>query len=155
MFRFRRYCVVPVLLLTLIHAACGDGGSGPDTDDATPGFMVGSWSAKSMVLTNKANPQETLDLITDSGATFTLDVQASGRYLAILTGFGQSASESGLLSVDGDLVILQRQLPSTDVQISTWSRNGEDVILEGDTDFDFNLDGTPEEADIRIVLTPR
>jgi hypothetical protein len=149
--------VVPAVLIVLILAACGgdDGGSGPDPDAPSPGFMVGSWAAKNMILTNKANPEEVLDLIVDSGASFTLDVQPSGRYLAILEGFGQSASESGMLSVDGDLVILQRQLPSPDVQISTWTRDGEDVILDGDTDFDFNLDGTPEAADILIVLTPR
>lgn len=149
--------VIPAMLLLLFLAACGgeDGASGPDPDEPSPGFMVGSWTAKNMILTNKANAEETLDLIVDSGAIFTLDVQPSGRYSAILEGFGQSASESGVLSVDGDLVILQRQLPSAEVQISTWTRDGADVILDGDTDFDFNLDGTPEAADIRIVLTPR
>ena len=63
-------------------------------------MMVGEWIAESMVVTSKANPEVAPD-ITVFGATFTLSVQPSGRYLAILAGYGQSSSESGALTVEG------------------------------------------------------
>jgi hypothetical protein len=31
---------------------------------------------------------------------------------------------------------------------------GDSVILEGESEFDFNLDGTPEAATLRQVLIP-
>ena len=79
------------LMLTLFASGCGgdDDSTGPQLN---PDFMVGEWIAESMVVTSKANPEIAPD-ITDFGATFTLSVQPSGRYLAILAGYGQSSSE--------------------------------------------------------------
>ena len=66
-----------------------------------------------MVVTSKANPEVAPDITQPpSNATFTLSVQPSGRYLAILAGYGQSSSESGVLTVEGQYVIFMRQLPS-------------------------------------------
>ena len=116
--------------------------------------MVGEWIAESMVVTSKANPEIAPD-ITDFGATFTLSVQPSGRYLAILAGYGQSSSESGVLTVEGQYVIFMRQLPGPEESRALWERAGSSVILEGDTNFDFNLDGTMEEATLRTEIVPR
>ena len=74
---------------------------------------MGEWIAESMVVTSKANPEVAPDITQPpSNATFTLSVQPSGRYLAILAGYGQSSSESGVLTVEGQYVIFMRQLPS-------------------------------------------
>ncbi len=110
--------------------------------------------AASMVVTSKADPSVSPD-ITEFGATFTLSVQPSGRYLAILVVFRQSSSESGTLTVDGEWVVFMRQLPSPDESRALWERLGSSVILEGDTEFDFNLDGTAEPATLRTTLVPR
>ena len=56
-----------------------------------------------MVVTSNADPDLSPD-ITEFGAAFTLSVQPSGRYLAILEGFGQVSSESGILTSDGEWV---------------------------------------------------
>ncbi len=141
------------LMLTLFASGCGgdDDSTGPQLN---PDFMVGEWIAESMVVTSKANPEIAPD-ITEFGATFTLSVQPSGRYLAILSGYGQSSSESGVLTVEGQYVIFMRQLPSPEESRALWERAGSSVILEGDTNFDFNLDGTMEEATLRTEIVPR
>ena len=116
--------------------------------------MVGEWIADSMVLTSKANPEIAPD-ITEFGAVFTLSVEPSGRYTAILEGYGQSSTESGTLTVEGPDVVFMRQLPTPGDSGARWERVGSSVILSGDTDFDFNLDGTSEPATLRSVIVPR
>ena len=103
--------------------------------------------AESLVMTSVANPEVVTDLVA-LGAVFTLSVQPSGRYTAILEGFGQSSSEFGRLTVDGEYVVLMPE------SRALWERVGDSVILEGDSDFDFNLDGTTEPATLRQVLIP-
>ncbi len=142
-----------VLVLAAVLASCGGDSSGPDVT-AGPGFMVGNWIATALVVTSVANPEVSTNL-TVEGATFTLDVQPSGRYTAILSGFGQAASESGTLSVEGPEVVFRRALPSPEVSRSTFVRNGADVTLTGPTDFDFNLDGVTESGTLVLALTPR
>ncbi len=140
----------------LVLGACGGDSSGPDGGGsvAGPGFMVGDWIATALVVTSQINPAVSVDLIAQ-GATFTLLVQPSGRYTAILSGFGQASSESGTLSVEGNEVVFRRSLPTPEVSRSAFVRNGSDVTLTGPTEFDFNLDGEVEAATLVITLTPR
>lgn len=126
--------------------------SGPTEPELNPGFMVGDWLADSLVMTSVANPEVTPDLVA-LGAVFTLLVEPSGRYTAILEGFGQSNSVSGTLTVDGAYVVL---MPTGQPEErGLWERVGESVILVSDSDFDFNLDGTTEPATLRQVLSPK
>ena len=128
-------------------------GSDPTEPEFNPDFMVGDWLADSLVMTSMANPEVVADL-TALGAVFTLSVQPSGRYTAILEGFGQSSSESGRLTVDGAYVVLMPESPSGPESQALWKRVGQSVILEGESEFDFNLDGTTEPATLRQVLIP-
>ena len=116
--------------------------------------MVGDWSADSLVMTSAANPAVTAALRA-LGAAFTLLVEPSGRYTAILERFGQSSSEIGKLTVDGADVVLMPESPAGPESRALWERVGNSVILEGDSDFDFNLDGTTEPATLRQVLVPK
>ena len=143
------------LLILLAVGGCGvEEATGPgQSTTANPDFMVGDWLATSLLLTSKANTEVAVD-ITSLGARFTLSVQPSGRYLAILEGYGQSSSESGVLTVEGQTVIFKRTLPSPDESRAQWERDGTSVTLEGDSEFDFNSDLTPEEATLRTVLVP-
>ena len=129
-------------------------GGDPTEPDLNPDFMVGDWLAESLVMTSVANPDVFEDL-TMLGAVFTLLVQPSGRYTAILEGFGQSSSEIGKLTVDGAHVVLMPESPPGPESRALWERVGDSVILEGESDFDFNLDGTAEPATLRQVLIPR
>lgn len=145
--------------LWLVFFAIGCGGGGEPSSDpvgpqAGPGFMVGDWIAESMVVTSLINPDVSPDIV-QFGAAFTLTVQPSGRYTAILSGYGQSSSESGTLTVEGTELVFRRELPTAGESRAVWERNGSAVIFSGATNFDFNLDGTTEAASVRTVLVPR
>jgi len=123
-------------ILTIGAVGCGDG---PTEPDFNPDFMVGDWLAESLVQTSVADPQVFTDLVADLEAVFTFSVQPSGRYTAILTGFGQSTSESGRLTID-----LMPEVPPGPAWSALWERVGDSVILEGE----------PEAATLRQVLIP-
>ncbi len=125
----------------------------PDDPEYNPGFMVGDWLADSLVMTSVAN-SEVVEYLVARGAVFTLSVQPSGRYTAILSGFGQSSSEFGRLTVEGIYVILYPEVPSGPASQALWERVGDSVILEGESEFDFNGDGTAEPATLRQLLIP-
>lgn len=138
-------------LLVIGATGCG---SDPTEPDLNPDFMVGDWLAESLVLTSVANPEVIADLV-GLGAVFTLSVQPSGRYTAILEGFGLPSSESGKLTVDGAYVVFMPESPpGLPESRGLWERVSDTVILVGDSDFDFNLDGTTEPATLRQVLIP-
>ena len=150
--RLRFITVVGAVVVGAAGAtACGSDTTGPG---ANPDFMVGEWLAESLLFTSVANPQVFTDLVADHGAVFTLSVQPSGRYTAILSGFGQSGSVSGTLTIDGAEVVLMPELPPGPEERGLWERVGENVILVGENEFDFNLDGTTEAATLRQVLVP-
>ena len=143
--------------MALILGCGGDGGpTEVDPDNGSPaGIMVGSWIASSLVLTNKANPQQSGDIVAQFDAVFTMDVQESGRYLAILSAFGQSSTESGRLTVSGTLLTMRRELPTELTSVAQITAADSSLIIDGDTEFDFNQDGTPEPSELHMVLVPR
>ena len=141
--------LVVIGLVFLGTIGCGDDSTEPQFD---PGFMVGEWLADSLVVTSEANPAVFADL-TALGAVYTLSVQPSGRYTTILQGFGPSTSEFGNLTVDGAEVVFIPQFGEESREL--WERVGESVILEVDTQFDFDLDGMTEAGILRRVLIPR
>ena len=150
---FRIATKAVVLFLAGVAVSCGGDSAGPG-DTPGPDFMVGDWMATVLVITSTVNPEVSWDLMA-AGATFTLLVQPSGRYTAILSALGQSSSESGILYVEGPQVVFRRSIPSVEVSRSTWVREGADVILTGPTEYDFNSDGMVEDGTIVIRLTPR
>ena len=149
----RRNALRLPLVIGLIFLGIGGCENDPMEPELGPGFMAGEWLAESLLLTNIANPEVTAELVA-SGAIFTLSVQPSGRYTAILQGFGQSSSEIGTLTVDGPEVVLVPLSPPAPPSRAVWERVGESVILVGESEFDFNLDGTTEAATLRQVLIP-
>ena len=142
--------LVVIGILAIGASGCGTESTEPELN---PDFMVGDWVAESLAMTSVANPDVTTDLVV-LGAVFTLSVQPSGRYTAILEGGGQFSSEIGKLTVDGAHVVLTPESPAGPESRALWERVGESVILEGDSEFDFNTDGTAEAATLRQVLIP-
>ncbi len=141
-------------LAALVASSCGSGSTGlQENPDVVP--FVGSWRATSLVVTSKANPDISPDLIQEQGAQFDLNVQPSGQYTAILTYLSQASTEIGFVSVSGNVITLERTFPSPQTSTATYTLQGDVLTLEGDTEFDFNLDGTAEEARSRIVLIRR
>jgi hypothetical protein len=127
-------------------ACAGSDATGPDPAIAP---FVGDWNATSLILTSQANPEVSPDLIT-LGATFSLNVQESGQYTAILLYASQAQTEIGHVTVSGSAVTLHREFPSAGTTAGVYEFQGNRLVLDGETEFDFNLDGTPEPALVHL-----
>jgi hypothetical protein len=121
-----------------------------DPDPAVEPF-VGDWEASEFVVTNLADPDQTVD-VTDGGS-FTLNVQPSGQYTAILD-FPDSPTpgvEQGRLTVVGNSVRLSPLVG--DPITSAYAFEGSDrLVLDGPTAFDWNRDGELDASTAHIVL---
>ena len=115
--------------------------------DSSLAAFVGGWRATSLVLSTLVAPDVSVDLI-ELGSTFDLNIQPNGSYTAVLAFVGEAQTEIGRISLSGaSTVILAREFPAPRQDISTFVFEGPDhLILDGDTEFDFNLDGTLEPA---------
>jgi hypothetical protein len=140
-----------VLASVWILAGCGSESVAPDAGVAA---LVGDWDATSLVLTSVANPQVKPDLVA-LGASFRLNVQPSGQYTAILLYAQQSSTEIGTLSVAGSTLTMARDFPSRSTSDAVFALSGNRLTLDGDSEFDFNLDGTPEPALAHFELLRR
>jgi hypothetical protein len=134
--------------VALALSACGDGG-GVGPDEALEAF-VGDWSASRFVVRSRANPEIAPDLISTLGAEFTVNVQPSGQYTAILVYQSTPITELGQLEVVGDELVFHVSFPSARTTRSRFTFAGPRVTLVGDTEFDYNFDGTPEPAEATI-----
>jgi len=114
--------------------------------------LVGDWRADSLVLTSVANPDVSVDLIA-TGATFTLNVQPSGEYTAILISGRKSSTEIGQLSTSADRITLRRAFPTPpDTTTGRYSLSGNRLTIDGETDYEF-VQGVDEAAIEHLVLS--
>ncbi len=122
--------------------SCGGGGDATGTeDDLSP--VAGSWRATVMTMTSQANPEISRDLLAE-GASFTLLIETRGRYTATLSFFGQTNVEEGRVSREGGVLHFRPENPPGDPFDATWRFQGETLILDGESRFDLNMDGTTE-----------
>lgn len=136
---------------------CGGGGTGGDPLEPDPEVapFVGDWQAQVMLITSVANPEVVEDPLAQ-GATFTLNVQPSGHYTAILLFVGTASTEIGTISVSGSTLTLHRSFPTTATTPGIFEFHGANrFTLDGDTEFDFNDDGTAEPALAHFDLVRR
>ncbi len=148
----RRKAVLGAVVVTLLLVACGDS-SDPVAPDPAVAPFVGDWNATALVITSVANPDIHPDLIA-LGATFTINVQPSGQYTAILIYAGQPSTQIGQVTVSGSSITLHPQVPAGEPDAtSAYSfPDANHLVLDGETEFDFNLDGTNEPAVAHIEL---
>lgn len=136
----------------LLGSACGgsEGSTGVDADPAVAPF-VGDWEATEFTVTSAQNAEVFFDL-TDGGS-FTINVQPSGLYTAIVE-FPQLPApvvEIGQLSIAGSSITLRPQGGTAATSAYTFDGPNR-LTLDGPTEFDFNNDGTPDPATALIVL---
>lgn len=142
-----------ILLLLPLLLGCGkDSLVAPDADLA---FLVGDWDATRFVVQSMRDPQTAPDLIRALGATFSLNVQPSGQYTAILVYQGNPVTEIGLLEVVGEDVVFHVSFPSKDTTRSRLTRSSMGITLVGDTEFAFVPGGAPQPAIATIDLIKR
>ena len=149
-FIHRFFNSIALSLFLLLFVGCSDDSTGPK--EVKP--LVGVWEATELVMTNQANPSVSVDLI-EEGATFVLSVVSNGQYSASLTAFGQSTAELGTVEVSGNDVTITPTQPEGPPLVATWSIQEGNLFLDGESEFDFNLDGTREPSFAHIVLKPR
>ena len=140
-----------VLLSALLLSGCSDDGTGPKEALAP---LVGVWTAESLVLTNQQNPGISVDLIA-TGATFTLSILSTGQYSASLSAFGQANTEVGTVTVSGDQITITPTTPPGPAISGAFYFQGETLVLDGESEFDFNQDGILEAALVHLELVPR
>ena len=147
---FRAFFRSLFMAAIVTSAACGsDGVAGPDDDLR---FLVGDWEADVLVVSDPTNTAADVDLIA-AGATFRINVQPSGAYTATLTAGVVPFTEIGSLEVDGNQITFYRDFPSADTATGTLTQLSPDRIrLLGETRFDFDSDGTAEDADLLTEL---
>jgi hypothetical protein len=108
-----------------------------------------------LVVASKANPATAPDLIA-LGFGFFVDVQPSGQYTAILTAFGQPATEFGRIQVRGNYLLFHREQPApARTDSSTYRLVADTLFIVGDTDFDFDRDGRADPGTLSTSLVKR
>lgn len=144
----RRVLLWAAIVMAAVGTACG-GDQGTDVNpDVAP--FVGTWVADSLTVTSAANDTVIANVL-DSvfGGSFSITVEPSGQYTATLTVLGQANPEIGWLSIiNASTLSLTPTFPAgRPVATAAYAFEGDDdLVLDGDTEFDFNRDGTPEAA---------
>jgi len=108
-----------------------------------------------MVVTSKDDPTVAPDLVQQYGATFTLDVGADGRYTAAL-GYGGQAGPPEEGTITGTSTTLTLDPDGDEApRDGTWALEGSTLVIDSETAFDFNFDGTPESAYLHLEMARR
>lgn len=154
---FRRILAPSVLCAAVMLSACGGDGTSPTapsgppaSDDISP--IVGTWLADSITVNPKANPSVFREIVGEDGVEFTLIVQVSRAYRAVLRAFGSESEETGTIRLQGSQIFFTVQTPVAGSASGQWSRQGDRLILESDLLLDFNQDGVVDDLSTRFVL---
>src|SRR5688572_15225351 len=121
--------------LTLV--ACGTS-TDVDIDPAVEPF-VGTWDAVVFTVTGDAPPNTVVDVLT-LGA-FWIAIQPSGNYTATLE-FPGAPPELGDLTVESSSQLTLRPTGDDPAPSTYVFATPDSLVLDGPTEFDFNLDGT-------------
>lgn len=148
--RHRTSAFLPTLLVALAAAACGDGDGGT-APELRP--LVGTWTATTWVVTNTANPDDSIRLIDDGeGAALTLEIAPDGGATLTIQVLGTTQTTTGTARTEGEELVLQPSDPDREPDRFVYTLAGDTLTLEGEIAFDFNQDLSPETATTRIVL---
>ena len=151
---WKRYWGISVI--TAILAACRTDGETPLGPDESLVPFVGTWDAEVMTITNDADPSVVADLMLNG--VFFINIQPSGIYTASLEFGGiPLPPEIGQVTIsDGGFITLQPSAPDATPATSAYIFLQPDYLrMVGPTDFDFNLDGTSEPAELFLEVRRR
>jgi hypothetical protein len=139
------------LWAAVVLAGCGTS-TDVEVDPAVEPY-VGMWDAVVFTITGDAPPNTVVDVLT-LGA-FWISVEPSGTYTATLE-FPGIPPEVGKLTVESSTQLTLRPNGEPPAPSTYLFATPDSLILDGATEFDFNLDGTnePGQAHIEIVRRP-
>ena len=113
--------------------------------------LAGTWTAQSLVFTDASNASVTFDIIANGGS-FAMTLTAEGDYTSSFNFEQESETATGTFAVTGTTFTLAEsgQGSPEDFQIT---RDGNNMTLVGTDTWDFNDNGTEDDATLTVVLT--
>lgn len=132
----------------MLFVAAGCGKDAIAVDPAVQRF-VGTWDAVDFTVTGDTIVVDVLTL-----GPFWISVEPSGQYTATLEFLGGFA-ELGQLSVQNSTTLTLDPSDGPPAPSAFVFATADSLILDGATEFDFNLDGTEEPAQAHIELVRR
>lgn len=141
-----------MIALVAVSTACGETIVPPEIENPEFQPFIGTWDAVVFDVTSDADTTRVADLTIDG--VFVVNFQPSGTYTATLTFGGIPLVEIGAISVGGSFLTLRPNGgdPATSEFVFATS---DSLILDGPTEFDFNLDQVLDPAQSHIELTRR
>ena len=144
-----RLILVAVLLLGFSFACGGDDNPVSGNDGViTIEDLAGTWNATSIVYSNKANPSQTIDGMSQ-GEERVLKFNSDGSYEMTLTLFGFSFTLSGMARIeDNKLILALGDDPelSFDQEYAFTLEGNRLTMTDVNVEVDFNGDGNDEPA---------
>jgi hypothetical protein len=141
--------VVPVAAIGI--AGCGDTLVGPTTID--PDALAGTWNARSYAFIDPTELNPPVDLI-GRGASLTVTFRSDGTYTWNFTDVdGTNTVITGTFTVTNDVQVNFSDVGEGTTEAFLATREEDRMTLAtGLAEWDFEEDGTPEQAEWRIFL---
>lgn len=141
-----------VVLLGLALASCGDKGTAPK-----PAELAGTWTATKAEYVSRTTPPETVDLVGDLGGTVTLTLTEAQAFTYIEAVPGaEPDTVTGTWRVEGDvgdqLSLSPAGVPWS-IMFDMYFSGNTLRLTDGDVEYDFDEDGTPDAADLFLYLS--
>lgn len=133
------------LTLVVCSLACAD------STGVTPSDLEGTWTAQSVLFTNMVSSSETFDLIANGGS-YAITLMPDGEFTSSFTFEQESESLSGTYSVSGSQITISESGQGSPETFSI-TRDGNTMVLSGIDSWDFDEDGTEEDATLVVTLT--
>lgn len=146
----RNMVATAIALACAVSIACGDGGNAPNRSE-----FAGTWDGTKLEFTRVGNPSQAVDVVA-AGGTLVAVLDEGGTYQWTVTPAGGAPeTSSGTWSASADVFTIRETGMSGEMQFD-WRMSGGTLSLSGaDGDYDFNDDGTPEDAKVSAVLVRR
>ncbi len=132
--------------IVVAASACGED---PVAVDPAVQPFVGTWDAVEFTVTGDTIVADVLSL-----GPFWISIEPSGQYTATLEWLGGFA-ELGRLTVQNSTTLTLDPSDGPPAPSAYVFATPDSLILDGATEFDFNLDGTDEPAQAHIELVRR
>ena len=146
----KRHLIGSALALILM-TACGDDGTGLETDD-----LAGTWTAASMIFTQTAAPMEPVDLVAQDMAVLTLVLTADSTYTFTFVfppDTTANENETGTYAVVGDTLTLNPTGTGSPEEFEIARDDDTMTLTDSGEMFEFDPMVGDEDATLVITLT--
>ncbi len=134
------------LTLALMTSSCSSNPSSPDDANALKA-LAGTWKATEVIYTSKADSTVSENILETMGFEYTMTIKADGSYTVTTKFQGQTFNFSGTFNEEEDGGIGSDE-PNTTVTVSGNTL----TMIDTDTSWDFDKDGTEEPAILKMVF---